>query len=256
MADCELTHLPRLDIDVDRARRQHEDYCQALERLDCVVEPLTELPHLPDSVFVEDAAVAFPELAIICRPGAASRRPEVDSVREAIRRHRPVVELEAPACVDGGDVIVSGRDVLVGVTQRSNPSGLSRLAEILEPLGYRVRGVDVRACLHLKTAATALADDCLLINPQWLPEPDQLSGFQTVAIDPQEPFAANIVRVGDRHLYSTSFPLTLGRLKSEGIDPECVDSDELAKAEGALTCCSVLLSDSWSDSWSDSRSDS
>src|SRR6185503_1062775 len=107
-AACELTHLPREPIDVGLAARQHAAYEALLEELGWAVERLPVEPTLPDSVFVEDAAVVVDELAVVTRPGAESRRDETRSVGEALARHRPLARIEAPARLDGGDVLRLG----------------------------------------------------------------------------------------------------------------------------------------------------
>ncbi len=242
LADCELTHLQRAPIDLARARAQHDAYERALEALGCRVERLTAGPDMPDSVFVEDTAVVVDELAVITRPGAASRRIETAAVRDALARYRPLAEIAAPGTIDGGDVLVAGRTVYVGMTSRSNQEGIGQLARLLAPFGYVTRGVPVRGCLHLKSAVTVLSDRALLVNPSAIPA-GLFGAFDLVEVDPAEPAAANILRVGTRHLYSTAFPRTLERLARHGIVPLTVDGSELAKAEGATTCGSLIVAE-------------
>lgn len=240
LARCELTHLDRTPVDVDRARRQHAAYERALEACGCTIHRLPEAPELPDAVFVEDTAVVVEELAVLTRPGAASRRPEVEPVAAALARWRPLARLAAPATLDGGDVLRVGRRLWVGLSSRSDAAGVGQLAAALAPHGYEVRGVAMNGCLHLKTAVTALDDRRLLVNPQWV-DPAAFPGLETIAVDPAEPFAANALRVGDRVIYPSAFPRTAARLAALGHDLVTVDVSELAKAEGAVTCCSILV---------------
>ena len=127
---------------------------------------------MPDSVFVEDIAVVFDELAIITRPGAASRRVETAAVAGALARHRPLHVIEAPGTVDGGDVLVAGKQVFVGLSTRTNDHAAVQMARVLQPHGYKVREVVVHDCLHLKSAVTTLSDDLLLVNPAWIDRAD------------------------------------------------------------------------------------
>src|SRR5689334_4280284 len=152
LAACELTHLPRQPIDIDLARAQHREYEAALAGAGCRVERLPADAALPDCVFIEDAAIAVDELAIITRPGAESRRPETAAVAEALARYRRVVHIEAPATIDGGDVLVIGRRVFVGTSSRTNDAAVSQLRIHLQPCGYSVCAVQVQGCLHLKSA--------------------------------------------------------------------------------------------------------
>ena len=240
LARCELTHLARAPIDLARARDQHRLYESALERLGCRVERLDEEPELPDAVFVEDTALVLDEVAVVLRPGAPSRRGETDSVASALARHRPLVRFEGPGCVDGGDVLRLGRTLRVGRSGRSDAAGVAELARLVAPYGYRVQGTSVRGCLHLKSAVTQIADDTLLVQPDWIDGGD-FAGFRQVEVDPRERYGANALRVGESLVYPTSFPATAERLERLGFALERVEADELAKAEGAVTCCSLLF---------------
>ena len=237
---CELTHVSRAPIDLARARAQHAAYEDALAQAGCTVVRLDEAPDLADSVFVEDAAVVCDEAAIIMRSGAESRRPETPPVADLLRRYRTVLEVQAPATIDGGDVLVAGRTVFVGQTRRTNADAVRQMKGALEPHGYEIRAVTVRGCLHLKSAVTALTDHCLLMNPAWVSR-DSLSSFDVVRVDSGEPAAANIVRAGGQLIYSNAFPRTRRTLEQLGLDVRVVEVTELAKAEAAVTCCSLIF---------------
>lgn len=240
-ARCELTHLARAPIDVARARRQHAAYEDALRELGCVVERLPELPGHPDCVFVEDAAVVCDEVAVAARPGADSRRAEVAAVAAALGRWRPLAAIEAPGTLDGGDVLRVGRRVFVGRTPRSDEAGRRQLRERLAPYGYEVVDVEVRGCLHLKTAVTALRDDLLLVHRPWL-DAAAFAGYELLDVDPGEPFAANALAVGGAVVMPEAFPRTRRRLEARGLAVRPVDVSEAAKAEGGVTCCSIVFS--------------
>jgi dimethylargininase len=238
---CELTHLERVPIDLDRARAQHTAYEWALVEAGCTVRRLPAGAEMPDAVFVEDVAVVLDEGAIICRPGAESRRAETPGVLDALARHgRPLQAITAPGTVDGGDVLVVGRQVFVGSSGRTNRTGIDQLTRILEPVGYTVRAVPVRGCLHLKSAATAIAPDTLLINREWVAA-DVFAGLSLLDIDPQEPYGANALAIADVVVYPAAFPRTRERLERRGLRVRPVDVAELQKAEGAVTCCSLIF---------------
>ena len=120
LADCELTHLEREPLDVAGAQAEHEVYESVLERLGARVRRLPSTPHLPDGVFVEDAAVVLDDVAVITRPGAPSRQPETASVEAALAAPRPLVHVRAPATLDGGDVLVAGRRIYIGLSTRTS----------------------------------------------------------------------------------------------------------------------------------------
>lgn len=237
---CELSHLPRVPIDLAKARRQHRRYAETLAELGCRVESLPPLPENPDAVFVEDTAVVLDEAAVITRPGAESRRAEVDSSAAALARYKPLRYIEDPGTLDGGDVLRVGQRLYVGLSGRSNRAGIAQLAAHLKPLGYRVEAVALKDCLHLKTAVTEVAPGVLLINPGWVDK----SAFQDVdfiEVDPTEPFGANAVRVENALVYPASYPRTRERLAKRGLDVYGVDMSETEKAEGGVTCCSLLF---------------
>ena len=240
LADCTLTHIARSAVDLGLAREQHAAYEAILERHGWFVERVPAAPTLPDSVFIEDTAVVFDDIAVIARPGVLSRQRETTDVAAALAAYRRLGVISAPGTLDGGDVLRVGYDVYVGMSGRSNADGLRQLAAIVSPYGYRVHGVATRGCLHLKSAATCAGEQLLVINPDWI-DAGQIPGCEPVAVDPAEPFAANVVRLGDRILVSAGAPRTRERLEGRGVSTVAVDLSELAKAEGALTCCSLLL---------------
>ena len=240
MTHCELSHVARTPIDVDVARAQHRAYETALTSLGCEVRRVTPAPAHPDAVFIEDTAVVLDEVAVITRPGAATRRDEVVAVADALAPWRPLARIESPATLDGGDVLVIGRSVYVGETGRTNAAGIEQLRNCLSPFGYLVRGVPVTGCLHLKTAVTAVHDTTVLLNPAWV-SAAAFDAYRVLAVDETEPMAANVLRVGDALVYGASFPRTLEMLHAAGFRPHTVDASELAKAEGAVTCCSLVL---------------
>ena len=239
---CELTHLARVPIDLGRARAEHHALERCLESLGCTVVRLETSPDLPDSVFVEDIAVVFDELAVVTRPGAVSRRAETPAVADAVAAHRPVRRIEAPGTVDGGDVLVVGRRVYVGETGRTNAAGIEQMRGILAPLGYDVAAVPVRGCLHLKSGVTAVADGALVINRDFVPAAS-FAGFDLIDVDPAEPLAANALRLGETIVYQAEHPRTRARLEAHGLDVRTVPAGELAKAEGGVTCCAIVVRD-------------
>ena len=240
IASCELTHLARERIDLNRAVAQHAAYERAIQDLGYTLMQLASAPDLPDSVFVEDTAVALPELAIITRPGATSRRPETRSVAAALHSRRPVAFIRDPGTMDGGDVLRVGRQIYIGNSSRTNLEGISQFAKLVVPLGYTVRVVTVTGCLHLKSAVTEVADNTVLLNPAWV-DPDVFSDLDRIEVDPGEPYAANALRIADSVIYPTGFDATRRSLEKHGLDVRPVDVSELQKAEAGVTCCSILL---------------
>jgi dimethylargininase len=237
---CELSFVARAPIDVARAVHQHRDYTCALRALGCELLWLPALPQHPDAVFVEDTAVLLPEIAVITRPGVTSRRDEVTSVAAGLAPHRPLVRIAAPGSLEGGDVVRIGGTLYVGASGRTNAAGIEQLEAALAPFGYRVQGVALRDCLHLKSAATFIPPDILIVNPAWV-DPKVFDARTLIEVAADEPFGANTLTVQGVTLLSAAFPRTERRLKDAGVATRALDVSELQKAEAALTCMSLIL---------------
>lgn len=244
MNECELSFAPRLPIDIERAKTQHAEYRAMLERSGADVTVLSASAELPDCVFVEDTAVVLDEVAIIASPGAASRRPEAEDMAEALRPHRPLEWVRLPGTLDGGDVLHVGRTLLAGLSGRTNGEGIAALDEIAVPRGYRVWPIGIRECLHLKSACTALDERTLLANPEWI-EPDALRGladrYRIISIPASEPFAADVLRIGSHICLPAAHRQTAELIAQLGYEVVTVDLSEFAKAEGGVTCLSILF---------------
>lgn len=239
-SDCEITHIERTPIDLDTARAQHHEYVQILKRLGCEVVELPAEADLPDSVFVEDTAIVLPEVAVITRPGADSRKPETESIAQALAPLKSLAFLQEPASLDGGDVLVLGKKIYVGLSTRSNQDAVDQLNRLLSDHGYSATGVMMHDCLHLKTAVTRVDDETLLINKRWV-DSHHFIDFHLIEADPEEPFAANCLPLGQAIIFPTAFPRTRAKLEAAGYRVAAVDVSELAKAEGAVTCCSLII---------------
>lgn len=240
IARCELTHLAREVINVDIAREQHCQYERCLADLGCEVHRLPLEPELPDSVFVEDTAVVLDELAVITRPGAESRRRETASVAKALDVCRELRHIEPPGTLDGGDVLRIDRTIYVGLSGRSNRAGIKQLRGYVELCGYTVEAVEMRGCLHLKSAVAQVGRNTLLINRDWV-DASVFGGVDLVDVAPTEPMGGNALLVGEVVVYPKAYVETRERLEDRGIAVSAVDVSELAKAEGGVTCCSLIF---------------
>jgi dimethylargininase len=236
----ERTFVGLAPIDLERALEQHAAYAAALELCGCRVLALPPCSELPDATFVEDVAVVLDEVAIFCSPGARSRQGEVAAIEPTLRELRTLTRIEPPATLDGGDVLRVGRELWVGQSSRTNPAGIAALAEIAGKLGYNITAVPVRGALHLKTACTSLPDGRFLVNPEWI-DLAPLATMRRIEIPRSEPFAANVLPVGGRVLCAAEHPETAALLTAEGYDVVPVHISEFAKAEGGVTCLSILL---------------
>lgn len=240
LSRCALTFLERQRIDLQRAELQHAAYVRALEQHGVQVRLMPPQPDLPDAVFVEDTAVVVNECAVITRPGIASRLPEVDSIAAQLAPVRPLVRIEAPGTLEGGDVLLVGRTFFVGQTSRTNGEGTRQFTAAVAPHGYEVVPVTPTGCLHLKSAVTCIGRETVLLNPDWIAA-ERFSRWQCVPIAPEEPFAANALLAGGVvHLAGTA-SRTRAKLDALGFETAAIDTSEFEKAEAALTCLSLLF---------------
>ncbi len=236
--ECELSYVPRQPIDYQRAVEQHEAYCALLAQCGAEVVTLTDNAAYPDAHFVEDTAVVFDEVAVLARPGVASRRGEVAAIEAALSKYRRVVRVEPPATLEGGDVICLGNTVFVGQTARTNRAGLEALRKRLRRYDYEVVPVEVRGCLHLKSACTPVSERSLLVNPDWV-DIAPFAEFNVITISENEPWAGNAIRVNDTVCLHAGFPETAALMRELGFQVETVDISELLKAEGGMSCLSL-----------------
>jgi dimethylargininase len=239
---AQRTYVGRVPIDLALAGRQHEAYCRLLRECGATVRTLDVNRELPDSVFIEDTAVVLDEVAVLASMGAPSRRAEPAGVEPELRKYRDVERIELPATLDGGDVLRVGRTLLVGLSSRTNAAGAEALQAATRLFGYEVVPVPVRQCLHLKSAVGALPDGRLLVNPHWL-DVEALNGFELVRVPAKEPDAANVMVVGTTVCLPAAHPRTADLVRLLGFDARMVDLSEFAKAEGCVTCLSLLFAE-------------
>ena len=240
LADCELTHLVREPLDIEGARIEHETYEALLASLGAEVRRLPAAPHLPDGVFVEDAAVVLDDVAVITRPGALSRQPETVSVAAALAAHRPLLHIAAPGTLDGGDVLVAGRTLYVGLSTRTSRDAIAQLGTALAPYGYQVVPVAFSGCLHLKSAVTRIADDLVLLNPAWV-SPADVRRSSLARRRSGRAARRQCARAG-RSGHTSGAPFADPRADGgQRLYVRTVPQAELAKAESGVTCSSLLV---------------
>ena len=226
---------------MEKARWQHRSYVDALRSLGVDV---TELPHdnrFPDCCFVEDQAVVCDDLALITRSGLASRRGEADAVTEVLEAHCTTIRMESPACLDGGDVLHVKNCLFVGLSGRTNEAGVDVLREVFEPVGLRIKAIKTDTVqLHLKCVCSALTCN-LVVAAEHLAQPDWFEPADVIWIPQEEGYASNLVGIGETVLIPAGFPKTNEILETHGFRTIVLENSEIRKADGALTCCSILF---------------
>ena len=228
--------------DCERALRQHEVYCSALEACGLELFRLAPDEEHPDSTFVEDTAVLTPRGAVITRPGAESRRGEINSIAPALREHFADIQLiREPGTVDGGDVCEADGHYFIGISERSNEDGAHQLASLLESFGYGSNLIDIRGIsniLHLKSGLAYLGGKRLMVIEAFR-EVKELSGYDLVFVNEAEQYAANCVVLNGKVLVATGFNETSNKLEQLGYQTIALEMSEFQKMDGGLSCLSL-----------------
>jgi dimethylargininase len=239
LAEGLVTHIERRPVDPDLAIRQWQGYVDALTGAGWQVTEVEPAVECPDSAFVEDTVVAYGDLAVVTRPGAAERRPEVVAAEKSVRdAGYRVAHIEAPGTLDGGDVLKLGGSVYVGRGGRTNDEGIRQLRQLLEPLGAEVVTVPLTKVLHLKSAVTALPDGAVIGYEPLVDDPSVFEKFLPV---PEEPGSHVVLLDDDRLLMSSGAPRTAEMFRDMGYTVVAVDIGEFEKLEGCVTCLSVRM---------------
>lgn len=229
-------------IDVGRARAQHAAYRAALGRLGLSVTVLPADETLPDCCFVEDVAIVAAGHGLLTRPGAPSRRAEVEAVADALGGAVVLHRTRAPARVDGGDVLRVDNTIFVGQSGRTDRAGLAAVREVFEPLGFAVHPAPVAdGTLHLKCHVSSPLPGLVLVAEGAYPDAMFPASARVVRVPASEAYAANAVGAGQTVLIAAGYPETAARLRAEGLSVITLDTSELALADGSLTCLSLLF---------------
>ena len=224
-----------------RALAQHAAYVSLLREHGLEIIMALEAPEHPDGVFVEDTLVVIAGRAILTRPGAASRRAELISIEALVQQlGLPVERITAPGRLDGGDVLVTERHVLVGRSGRSNVRGIEQLATFHACRKRDVLGLHVSGVLHLKSALTQLPDGALIALPKSV-DTVKLKKLGYPVHHAVEPSGADVLCLGQTVVLPSDAPVTAMRLRELGYDVKQIDVSELQKLEAGVTCMSVLL---------------
>ena len=227
--------------DVELALEQHHAYCAALEQCGVSLSVLSADPRFPDSCFVEDTAILTPRGAIVTRPGAPTRRGEVDAVEAALRAWFPEpANIEEPGTVEGGDVCEAEGHYLIGISGRTNEEGARQLADWLARLGYPSSTIDIRggSLLHLKSGLAYIGDGRMLVTSA-VPRDEALAPYEQIEVADAERYAANCVNVNDRLLIAAGCPQLADRLARDGYELIPLEMSEYRKMNGGISCLSL-----------------
>jgi len=243
IGECELSYVEREPINVALARDQHAAYERTLLQCGLELHRLPALPDSPDGVFVEDLAVLLGEHALLARPATAARVAEGASAAQVLGADFALEPLAA-GTLDGGDVLRIEKTLYIGHSARTDAAGAQSLSVWAKRLGYSAQVIPVQGCLHLKTAVTyagvdARGDALLIANAAWV-DLNLFGDLEILRVAAEEPFAANTLRLGPQLLVAAGQPRLSEALRQRGFDIRELALSELQKAEGGVTCLSLI----------------
>jgi dimethylargininase len=226
--------------DLGLFQAHHAAYVAALRATGAEVTELPALDEFPDGVFVEDAALTLPEGAVVLRPGAPSRLGEAAAMAPVLARfYGAVAAIEGPGFIEGGDILTTGREILVGRSARTNAAGIAELTRLVAPWGYRVRELQTPpGVLHFKTDCSLLDEDTILATPR-LAASGCFGDYRVILTAEGEDAAANSVRFNGVVLAPAGFPRTAEALAGAGYDVRAIPNTEAAKLDGGMSCLSL-----------------
>ena len=232
-------HPQASQIDFQLTLKQHAAYCEALQSAGLAVEILEPLDDFPDSVFIEDNAVILKGRAVLCSMKATSRRGEVPFLADALQSLIPVLRLQAPVFIDGGDVLQTVDTVFVGQSQRTSAEAITALQSLTPK---QVIPVAVKQGLHLKTSVSTLGKNLLIVNPSHI-DTEPFRGFEWIEVDEEEAYAANCLTVGNHVILPAGFPKLEKQIQARGFSTLPVEMSEFQKADGGVTCLNLLIAE-------------
>ncbi|HKI48831.1 MAG TPA: arginine deiminase family protein [Desulfobacteria bacterium] len=230
-------HPEATSINFQKARQQHAAYCEALITAGMAVEILEPLDAFPDSVFIEDNAVILNGRAVLCSMKEASRQGEISYLADTLQSRLPVLRLQAPVFIDGGDVLQTEDTLFVGQSQRTNKEAVTALQALTSK---PVIPIAVKQGLHLKTSVSTLGKNLLVIHPSHI-ETEPFREFEWIEVDEEEAYAANCLALGEHVILPAGFPKLEQHIQERGFSTLPVDMSEFQKADGGVTCLSLLI---------------
>lgn len=239
-----ITGSPELgQPNYENALEQHKNYIATLGKLGLPVLVLPALADYPDSCFVEDVALVTKHCAIITNPGADSRNGEINYIKEALLQYYPedkIFKITGEATLDGGDVMMVGDTLYVGLSERTNMAGVKALEAIVSPFGMEVIEVTLSEVLHLKTGVVYLENNTLLCYGEFMSK-KEFDGYNKIEIPADESYAANCIWVNGTVIVPKGYPKVLKSIQDAGYETVLCDTSEFKKIDGGLSCLSLRL---------------
>jgi dimethylargininase len=225
--------------DYNNALIQHQNYISALEKCGLEITILDADNYFPDSVFIEDIALLTPFCAIITNPGAISRKGEIFGIEAVLEKFYSDIEyIKVPGTLDGGDIMNAGTHYYIGLSERTNYSGIQQLQNILDKYKLSSTVIPLKNVLHLKSGVAYLENNNLVASGEFLTK-DEFNKFNILEIKEQESYAANCIWINGRVIIPEGFPDSKNIIEKAGYTIIEIDVSEFRKVDGGLSCLSL-----------------
>lgn len=245
-----ITRLPALNCaegqttanggrpDSGKTRLQFFRYIEIMLELGIRVTILPAEADFPDAHFVEDPAVILPELAIITHSGVFSRQGEGALLADELEKYRPLYVMSHRGKLDGGDVLLAGRHFFIGLSARTDMTGIDEFASVVSPLGYDVTPVTMGSGLHLKSEVSYIGQNTLLMTSAYETLP-VFAGFRRLVVPDDEAYAGNTLLINGTLLMPEGYPVTQEMLRQTGMPVVTLDTSEFKRMDGSVSCLSL-----------------
>ncbi|EEB17591.1 NG,NG-dimethylarginine dimethylaminohydrolase, putative [Pediculus humanus corporis] len=239
----------KCDVNLDEAKKQHEIFVKLLRELGLDVIELPPDENLPESVYVEDTAIVLNGSVLITRP-ETGRLKELETIRSVFKKELdlPIIDIkDTEAKLDGGDVLFTGREFFIGLSDKTNEAGAKAVAAAFPE--YSCIPINVEEDYRLKNLVSVAGPDLLCVAAT-KPAQDLLKriereteyNYSTLTV-PEEA-AANVLYVNGTLVHRSQQEIP----ESHGIFEEKIDYDrrpvnmsELSKLGHSLSSCCLLL---------------
>ncbi len=222
-----------------KAIAQHRRLRAVLRGSGSRVINLREMAGHPNSVFARDAGLVTPDGYIKLRMGLKTRRGEEGWMASALDSLGvPCAgKIEKPGTIEGGDVILAGEVAFVGLSERTNRSGVRQLSRFLARMGIEVRTLSLPLPhLHIGGAMSVVGPRTVVCCRRIFPR-GFLEGYEVVEIPCPEDASANVISLGGRSvIVEKGCPGTAQALRRAGYNVHLIDLSEFVKGRGGPTC--------------------
>ncbi|WP_102274152.1 dimethylarginine dimethylaminohydrolase family protein [Cytobacillus massiliigabonensis] len=236
-----------VSINIDLAVKQHKHFIRALKSHGVEVVFLPPDKTFPDQVFTRDIGFTIGNRIYVADMQTYLRQgEEVHLIKWLEKEQLPFHQLQGYN-IEGGDIMIDGETVYIGLSKRTNLQAVSHLQALLPK--YEVIPVPFNdAFLHLDCVFNILSSkEALICSSEVNSEQVKLlkSRYFLIEMTKEELFthSANVLSIGNKKVFSMPININVNKqLQSRGYEVIEVDVSEITKSGGAFRCCTLPIS--------------